>query len=131
MKFLREQDDQEWKNLIKDLKNEEDDEEEENFAWYDINDKDQYFMLTTMQKVAFKKNHQVFHCYGRRNNQCLLANYGFVIPNNRYNSYMIKVNIDFGWKDKEKDMKVQKRIRLKEATLNDQLFGYIRANLMN
>ena len=60
-----------------------------------------------------------------------MSNYGFCIHNNKYNSYIFKVTVDFGWKEKDKDMKVEKRIRLKRATLNDDLFAYIRANLMN
>lgn len=30
-------------------------DEEENFAWYDINDKDTYFVLTTLGRHAFPK----------------------------------------------------------------------------
>lgn len=50
-----------------------------------------------MGKHTYKPNDQVFHCYGRRDNQYLLANYGFCLNYNKYNSLNFKVNIDFGW----------------------------------
>ena len=49
MKVLKEQDEAELRALVREIDSSDDDEnEEENFAWYDINDKDNYFVYTTM-----------------------------------------------------------------------------------
>ena len=123
--------------MVEEYNSEDDDEEEENFAWYDLRDKNTYFVLNTMNKNTYKKDDQVFHCYGRRSNQYLLANYGFVLQNNKYNSLRFKVNIDFNWKQnkqnnlKTDDSKVSKLIKLKEHKLKDEIFAYIRANLIS
>ena len=108
-------------------------EDEENFAWYDTEDRDTYFVLTTMGKHCYKKDDQVFHCYGRRSNDYLISNYGFCLANNKYNSLSFRVNIDFGWKQpgtEQGEMQVTKLIRLKENRIRDELLGYVRANLM-
>jgi len=88
-----------------------------------------------MTKNTYKKDDQVFHCYGRRSNQYLLAYYGFCLQDNKYNSLRFKVNIDFNWKqskagNSETDGKVSKMIKLKEHKLRDEVFAYIRANLI-
>ena len=120
-------------------------DDEENFAWYNINDKETFFVLTTLNKHCFKKDSQVFHCYGRRTNANLLGHYGFTLSCNKYDTLKFKSVIDFGWrknfteegvpidsKDKKKDdMKVTKHIKLKETRLRDEMFAYIRATLMN
>jgi len=140
MKLLREQDAAEWAKLVEECDHsEDDDEEEENFAWYNMEDDNTYFTLTTSTKNVFKKNDQLFICYGRTSNQYLLNNYGFSLANNKYNSLRFRVNVDFGWKDRmdgkqpeaPEEMKVSKMIRLKEFRLRDEVFAYIRANLMN
>ena len=51
---------------------EDDEDEEENFVWYELRDKDTYFTLTCCDKNRYQKDDQVFHCYGRMSNQCLL-----------------------------------------------------------
>jgi len=116
----------------------DEDDEEENFAWYDLDDKDTYFALTTCNKQCYKKDDQVFICYGRRSNWYLLSFYGFCLSRNKYNALKFRVNIDFGWKEKmdnreaaTDEMKVSKMITLKEFKLRDEVFAYIRANLMN
>lgn len=87
MTLLKIQDETEWAKLVEDVNDDSDeDDEEENFAWYNINDADTYFVLTTMTKQVYKKDDQVFHCYGRRTNQYLLRNYGFALRSNKYNS---------------------------------------------
>ena len=140
MKLLREQDEAEWAKLVEECDHsDDDDEEEENFAWYNMEDADTYFTLTTATKHTFKKNDQLFICYGRTSNQYLLNNYGFSLANNKYNSLRFRVNLDFGWKDKmdgkapesPEEMKVSKMIKLKEFRLRDEVFAYTRANLMN
>ena len=60
MKLLKEQDEEELKNLIQEINGSGssggESDEEENFAWYDINDRDTYFVLTTMSKHVYQKN---------------------------------------------------------------------------
>lgn len=51
MSLLKLQDETEWAKMVEDVNNDTDeDDEEENFAWYNINDADTYFVLTTMIK---------------------------------------------------------------------------------
>lgn len=83
----------------------------------------------------------MFHCYGRRSNADLLAHYGFALGCNKYEALTFRATVDFGWRKQfeEKggapaqadDMKVQKKIKLKETRLRDEIFAYIRATLMN
>jgi len=60
MKILKEQDEEELKKLIQEINgsgsSSADSDEEENFAWYDINDRDTYFVLTTMSKHVYQIN---------------------------------------------------------------------------
>ena len=113
------------------------DEDEEDFAWYDINDADTYFVLSTGNKLIYQQNDQVFHHYGRRTNQYLIANYGFCLQVNKYNGLKFKVNLDFGFKQTkdtkqaDEDLKVSKFIHLKEHKQRDEVFAYVRANLIN
>ena len=55
MKLLREQDEAELEKLVEEFHSDEDDEEE-NFAWYDLRDKDTYFCLGTLNKHGYKKD---------------------------------------------------------------------------
>ena len=100
------------------------------------------FVLTTLGRHAFPKGSQVFHCYGRRSNADLLAHYGFVLGCNKYEALQFRATVDFGWRKQFEegkdggpaqadDMKVQKKIKLKETRLRDEIFAYIRATLMN
>ena len=93
-----------------------------------------------MSKNIYLKNDQVFHCYGRRSNNYLLNYYGFCLQNNKYNTLKFKVNIDFGWREKKElnsnqdnddETVVSKYIILKENRLRDEVFAYIRANLID
>lgn len=69
MKLLREQDEKEWAQLVEECDHSsDDDEEEENFAWYDMDNDNTYFTLTTSTKNVFKKDDQLFICYGRTSN---------------------------------------------------------------
>ena len=144
--ILKEKEQEEVTKAFEEYNNTSDDDEEENFAWYDINDKDSYFVLNTQNKLVYKEDDQVFICYGRRTNQYLLGNYGFSLSKNKWNSLNFKVNLDFDWKKKvdaknDKDKKgdvdddyeavVSKMIKLKEHKLRDDVFAYIRANIMN
>ena len=53
MRLLKEQDAAELAMLEKEYNCSDSDEEEENFAWYDINDRDTYFVLTTMNRLVY------------------------------------------------------------------------------
>ena len=88
--------------LVKEIDSSDDDEnEEENFVWYDINDRDNYFVLTTLNQHVYREGDQIFHCYGRRSNRYLLSNYGFCLHSNKYDAVQFKINLDFGWKEKK------------------------------
>lgn len=84
-------------------------------------------------------------------------NYGFCLNNNKYNSLSFKVWINFDWQkeqlkdeakakakeegkslpqddtneDRDYDNRVSKVIRLKRNRINEEIFAYIRANLLN
>jgi hypothetical protein len=55
MKLLREQDEAELEKLVEEFHSDEDDEEE-NFAWFDLRDKDTYFCLGTLNKHGYKQD---------------------------------------------------------------------------
>jgi hypothetical protein len=79
--------------------NSSDDEEEiEDYHWYIDSDPNSYFVLCTKFKQPFRAGEQVYHCYGRRTNRYLLNNYGFCLPQNKYNSMSFRVWIDFSKK---------------------------------
>ena len=113
-------------------------------------------MLCTKYKNVYEKGQQVFHCYGRRTNRFLLLNYGFCLNNNKYNSLSFRVWINFNWQkahqkeldkaakegeaakdlsssddEDEKDNRISKVIRLKKNRIGEEIFAYIRANLLN
>lgn len=70
-------------------------------------------------------------------------NYGFCLNNNKYNSLSFRVWVNFNWKkDAEKlvdeeskidedDNRISKIIRLKKNRINEEIFAYLRANLLN
>lgn len=60
----------------------EDDELQEEFK--DLNEN--YFFMSTGVRTCFKKGEQVLNSYGRLSNRNLLLDYGFAIPENRYDS---------------------------------------------
>lgn len=96
----------------------------------------------------------MFHCYGRRTNRYLLGNYGFSLENNKYNSLAFRVWLDFNdpntlksrqeerekagknnddYDSEDEDIannRVQKTVRLKMYRLREDVFGYLRASLM-
>mmetsp|Transcript_6064 Transcript_6064/g.5480 ORF Transcript_6064/g.5480 Transcript_6064/m.5480 type:complete len:225 (+) Transcript_6064:1436-2110(+) len=149
MKILKELDEEEWAKLTEEYDSSEEEDDEENFSWYKDGDENSYFVLCTKYKNVYRKGDQVFHCYGRRTNRFLLLNYGFCLTHNKYNSLSFRVWINFNWqkeKDKildegkqimsEEDMakdddKISKIIRLKKVRVNEEIFAYLRANLLN
>lgn len=146
--------------MTKEYNSSEDEDDEENFAWYNDEDQGTYFVLCTKYKNVYEKGQQVFHCYGRRTNRFLLLNYGFCLNNNKYNSLSFRIWVNFNWqeerrKDEErklkeakegkkieevdsdneeavaKDNKISKVVRLKKNRLSEEIFAYLRANLLN
>ena len=77
----------------------------EDFSWFDVENDDNYFCLSTKFKNNFQKDRQIYHCYGRRTNRHLLNVYGFVLENNKYNSLQFMVILDFnkGQEEKKKE----------------------------
>ena len=59
---------------------------EEKFTWWRDNEENTYFALASKYQ-SYAAGEQLFYCYGRRTNRFLLENYGFVIPNNKYDSF--------------------------------------------
>ena len=85
-----------------------------------------------------KAGEQAFNCYGNRNNEYLLINYGFCFPNNLYDSFTFHVKMDLEiTKDKPLVVsqmfaysryakgKVQE-IKLKSNQVNEVLMSYMR-----
>ena len=57
MRLLKEKDDEELKALVQEYEDEGDGmDEEENFAWYELRDKNTYFVLNTKNKVRYVEN---------------------------------------------------------------------------
>ena len=108
MKILKEQDDFEWAKMTEEYNSSEEEDDEENFAWYDHKDNETYFVLCTKYKNIYQPGQQVFHCYGRRTNRFLLLNYGFCLNNNKYNSLSFRVWINFNWQEEKKKEEARK-----------------------
>ena len=75
-------------------RSEESDESEEDFDWFEHDDKDCYFVLVNKDRRTIKAGEQVFYCYGDRSNRFLLQNYGFCYPNNKCDSLSVLVRYD-------------------------------------
>ena len=45
-------------------------------------------------KEVVRENQQIYNFYGRRSNSFLLLGYNFVIPDNTYDSYHIRIKLD-------------------------------------
>ena len=79
-----------------------DDEEEEDWEWVaqqkekdmDKFQKETYFCLINENRKPMKKGSQAWNCYGSRNNEYLMTNYGFCFFDNLYTSYTFCVRLD-------------------------------------
>lgn len=104
-------------------------------------DDENYFTMSTGVRTCFKKGEQVFNAYGRLSNRNLLLDYGFTIPNNRYDTVyfflwlpesaregLVKIN-DIKAKSPEY-MEYTELYGLKTKRLNLDVFIYYR-KLMN
>ena len=142
MKLFKEQDEEEDDKRRQEYDSSEEEDDEENFVWLNSCDPSAYLVLASKNKNLYEKDQQIFHCYGRRTNRFLLVNYGFVIDKNKYNSLSFRVWVNFDWKKRaeagpdfvqpdDDDAKISKIIRLKQNKLNEDIFAYLRANLLN
>ena len=134
LKFVKEEQ-AEWQAMVSEMERcNQSMNEEENYSWYELRDKETFFALYT--RCNFTAGHQVFSCYGQRSNATLLENYGFCLQHNKYNSLRFDINIDFNWKEnreqtaKTDDKKVKKHIFLKANRISDELLAYFRSNLI-
>lgn len=96
----REQDDKSYKESTTEYLSSDEEDVEENFAWYKDTDPNTYFCLCTRTKNMIEKDQQVYVCYGRRSNRYLLSAYGFCLQKNKYNALSFRVWLDFRAKDK-------------------------------
>lgn len=76
---MRELHDRNYKDSITEFQSSEEENEEENYAWFNDKDPANYFCLCTRTKNMIEKDQQVFVCYGRRTNRYLLCAYGFCL----------------------------------------------------
>jgi len=70
--------------------------------------------MTTRNNDFFEKDTQVLCCYGRRSNTYLMAVYGFCLHNNKYNSLIFKVWVDFTQDEKERMQVLEERRATKQ-----------------
>ena len=54
-------------------------------------DPDAFLVVANNTERTIRKDEQVMFCYGRRTNYFLLLNYGFALPENRYNSLQFRL----------------------------------------
>lgn len=71
----------------------------------------------------------MFNSYGLRSNRFLIANYGFTMRQNRYNSLNFKVFVNDVTDPLQTNRHV-KILKLKKDRLNTSLLQYLRANLI-
>jgi hypothetical protein len=58
-----------------------------------------FFVMRTRLHCSFLEGSQVFNCYGRLPNADLLLNYGFVMHDNEYDSFDLRVSPSQLWRD--------------------------------
>jgi hypothetical protein len=58
-----------------------------------------FFVMRTRLHCSFLAGSQVFNCYGRLPNADLLLNYGFVMQDNEYDSFDLRVSPSQLWRD--------------------------------
>ena len=76
------------------------DYDDEDFAWYTYEMRDKtYFAFVNCERRPIKKGDQAYYCYGKRSNAFLLLNYGFCIPDNKYDSLIVRVKLNVEVKD--------------------------------
>ena len=61
------------------------------FSWWQYDDKDTFFCVSTDAQYSFEQGQQIFTSYGRRSNKFLLTFYGFCIPENRHDSVIMRI----------------------------------------
>lgn len=54
MQLLKEQDNEEWAKMTQDYDSSDEEDDEENFAWYKEEDEDTYFVLCTKYKNTYE-----------------------------------------------------------------------------
>lgn len=80
----------------------EDEESEEDFEWVgqqvqkDSNKAkaETYFVFVNETREPMKAGTQAWNCYGNRNNEYLLINYGFCFQDNLYDSFTLHLRLD-------------------------------------
>ncbi|EGR30449.1 SET domain protein, partial [Ichthyophthirius multifiliis] len=156
----QEEDDQEqqWQSVSNSSSYISDISDESGFSWFDEDDEDNYFVVTTQKPE--KKGQQIYNCYGQRTNKFLLMWYGFCFNKNRYDSYSLRLWINmrqeqlnndlfekivfqeflekedckggFVWKKQEKVNldDITQNFRIKKNKINIDLIIYLRLYLM-
>merc|ERR1711957_108725 len=115
------------------------------YSWWNYNDTDTFFTVSTKHRVGYTAGQQIFTSYGRRSNKFLLVFYGFCIRNNKHDSITCRLNRVVALKDKmsaeklsealfvdDKDLSEIKDkdtmlVHLKPNKLDANLMAYIRA----
>ncbi|OMJ89573.1 hypothetical protein SteCoe_8279 [Stentor coeruleus] len=116
----------------------EDDELQEEFK--DLNEN--YFLMSTGVRTCFKKGEQVLNSYGRLSNRNLLLDYGFALPENRYDSVFFFLWLPRSGREglvKIEDIEAKsdeylyctELFRLKPKRLNIDVFIYYREGMKN
>ena len=62
--------------------------------WWDPALKNVFFAMNVRYWTSYCKGDQLFNSYGLRSNRFLIANYGFTMRQNRYNSLNFKVFVN-------------------------------------
>jgi hypothetical protein len=83
----------------------------------------------------FNKGDQAYIFYGNRSNSFLLLHYDFCFEDNKYDSFLLELRLDFDLYDPKvddmiepgEDLKMIQRFKLKENQYNYLLMGYLRS----
>ncbi|CAD8069199.1 unnamed protein product [Paramecium primaurelia] len=130
------------------------DDSEKDFDWYNDDDDQVYFCITTAGQI--QQGEQIYTFYGRRNNRFLLLWYGFTMNNNKYNSFNLRLwlnpepmpmndqiyskiivtdivnlnHLKYGQINGVPINQLSKEIKLKGSKLQEDLIIYVRLFLM-
>ena len=72
-------------------KQRQEDSKKKDFSWWNYDDDETYFCVSTEERYTFSPGQQIFTSYGRRSNKFLLTFYGFCIPDNRHDSVVMRI----------------------------------------
>lgn len=102
---------------------------------YELKEDSESMLKILCSESGYEKNSQVCIQYGKYSNRHLLVQYGFAMPNNKYDYYALRLDTAEIYAEKEIPVKTTEKeyveFKLKRGTLCEPLLSLIRALLFD